>query len=310
MKKLTFLLLVIVICLFHNGYAQSEVLTLWPNGVPGSIQSETYNESSDSKDNWTKASKVTNPRIDCYLADEAINTGTAVVVCPGGGYSVLAIGHEGRDIALWFNKMGISAFVLKYRLPSDEIMVDKSVGPLQDVQEAIRTVRRNAVKWKINPEKIGVMGFSAGGHLASTASTHFNEKVYTPIDTTSARPDFSILIYPVVTMDTAFTHKGSRVNLIGENPTEEQVKRFSNELQVNAQTPPAFLVHSLDDRVVPVQNSINYALNMKANKVACELHIYPYGGHGYGLGRSERTESTWPEACKKWMIVEGFLPPI
>ena len=186
-------------------------------------------------------------------------------------------------------------------------MNDKSIGPLQDGQKAIRIVRRNAKKWNIDPDKIGVMGFSAGGHLASTVSTHFDEKVYEPVDTMSARPDFSILIYPVITMKADYTHKGSRNNLLGRTPDEDQVIRFSNELQVNEQTPPAFLVHSLDDNAVPVQNSINYALAMKKFKIPCELHIYEHGGHGYGLGSSNDTESTWPKACEKWLKARGIL---
>jgi acetyl esterase/lipase len=203
--------------------------------------------------------------------------------------------------------MGVSAFVLKYRLPSDAIMKDKSVGPLQDVQEAIRIVRRNAKDWNINPRKIGIMGFSAGGHLASTASTHFTDKVYEVKDTTSARPDFSILIYPVISMDTAITHRGSRDNLIGKNPSKEQVVRFSNELQVNSNTPPAFLVHATDDNTVPVQNSMNYLLALKKNKVPGELHIYEKGGHGFGLGANKGTAAEWPNACKSWLKVKGLL---
>lgn len=202
--------------------------------------------------------------------------------------------------------MGITALVLKYRLPDNSIMIDKSIGPLQDAQEAMRIVRRKAKEWHINPDKIGIMSFSAGGHLASILSTHFSEKVYEPKDTTSARPDFSLLIYPVISMDSSLTHKGSRDMLLGQIPSREQVKRFSNELQVTLQTPPAFLVHSLDDNVVPVQNIINYALALKKFNIPCELHIYETGGHGYGLGRSTDTESSWPEACRKWLKVRGF----
>jgi acetyl esterase/lipase len=187
-------------------------------------------------------------------------------------------------------------------------MVDKSVGPLQDAQKAIRLVRQHAKEWGILSDKIGVMGFSAGGHLASTLSTHFNEKVYEPADAISARPDFSLLIYPVISMNEGTTHKGSRENLLGRTPSADRVKHFSNELQVNGKTPPAFLVHSIDDEDVPVQNSIGYALALEKHHVPCELHIYQSGGHGYGLGRSENTESSWPEACRKWLVARGFLP--
>jgi acetyl esterase/lipase len=169
-------------------------------------------------------------------------------------------------------------------------------------------VRRHAAEWGINPRKIGIMGFSAGGHLASTVSTHYRENVYKPVDTTSARPDFSLLIYPVISMDSSITHWGSRENLLGKNPSPELLHRFSNQLQVDSQTPPAFLMHSMDDGTVPVENSIEYALALKKNKVPCELHIYERGGHGFGLGYSKNTESTWPAACQKWLQANGFLP--
>jgi acetyl esterase/lipase len=186
-------------------------------------------------------------------------------------------------------------------------MIDKSIGPLQDAQEAIRIIRRNAVSWKINPDKIGVIGFSAGGHLASTLSTHYAEKVYDVKDNTSARPDFSLLIYPVVSFDTAITHRGSRNNLIGLKPGEEQVRRFSNELQITASTPPAFLVHSADDKAVPVMNSIGYFKGLQKNNIPAELHIFQKGGHGYGLSPNGGTESSWPDLCIKWLKAMGLI---
>lgn len=307
MSRLKLVVLSLFILSFSHVFSQEKEIKLWPDGVPGAINDPDYVESSDTYNNWEKFRKVTDPRIDCYVVDKEKANGTAVVIFPGGGYSVLATGHEGAAIAEWFNTMGISAFVVKYRLPSDRIMKDKSIGPLQDAQRAMRIVRRNAERWNIDPHKIGIIGFSAGGHLASTISTHYNDDVYEVSDATSARPDFSLLIYPVISMDTSITHMGSRINLIGKDPSEALVKRFSNELQVTDQTPPAFMVHSMDDNVVPVQNSINYALAMKKHGVTCELHIYEHGGHGYGLGRSKDTESTWPEACKKWLQVQGLL---
>jgi len=219
----------------------------------------------------------------------------------------LAIKHEGAEVAVWLNSLGITAFVLKYRLPDDAIMKDKTIGPLQDVQEAIRCVRRRANEWAIDPAKIGLMGFSAGGHLASSGATHFKDKVYELIDTISARPDFSILIYPVISMDPAITHQGSKNNLLGKNPADDLVMRFSNERQVNGQTPPTFLVHSIDDNAVPVQNSIDYTMALKKFNIPCELHIYEKGGHGYGLGRTNGTESTWPQACGKWLKARGYI---
>lgn len=288
-------------------YAQKQSIDLWNGKITGAILNADYIQTVDSADNWIKMRFVTDPSLDMFPAPAEKANGTAVIICPGGAYWGLAISHEGVEVAQWLNSLGVTAFVLKYRLPDDSIMKDKSVGPMQDGQEAIRMVRRHAKEWGINPNKIGIMGFSAGGHLASTLSTHFNEKVYEPIDAISARPDFSLLIYPVVSMEEQITHSGSRYNLLGENPSEEQVKRFSNEQQVSGETPPAFLVHSLDDGAVLAQNSIGYALAMKRNNVPCELHIYQSGGHGYGLGKSVGTESVWPEACRKWLEARGFL---
>jgi acetyl esterase/lipase len=302
-----YLFLFISLFVFNNFvFSQVKELNVWTGNIPGSIENPSYIAVTDSNDHWIKTRKVSNPTLDFYPVKPGMRNGTSVIICPGGGYWGLAIQHEGSQIAKWFNSFGVTAFVLKYRLPDDAIMKDKSIGPLQDAQEAIRQVRRHARECNINPNKIGIMGFSAGGHLASTLSTHFNEKVYNPMDTTSARPDFSILIYPVISMDSTITHSGSRLFLLGEHPSPDQVKRFSNDLQVTDQTPPAFLICSLDDNVVPVQNSINYALAMKKHNIPCELHIYEKGGHGYGLGRSYDTESSWPEACKLWLKARGF----
>jgi acetyl esterase/lipase len=306
MKRFKIILFVCLFATTNTAFSQVKVLNVWNGKIPGSIVNPTYIETTDSNDNWIKTRLITNPRLDYYPAKINGDGGTAVIICPGGGYWGLAIQHEGAQVAKWFNSFGVTAFVLKYRLPDDAIMKNKSIGPLQDVQEAVRLVRRNAKEWNINPDKIGIMGFSAGGHLASTASTHFNEKVYEPEDNTSARPDFSILIYPVISMDSTITHSGSRRFLLGEHPSQELVNHFSNDLQVTDQTPPAFLVCSLDDNVVPVQNSISYALSMKKHNIPCELHIYEQGGHGYGLGRSKDTETSWPEACKLWLKTRGF----
>jgi len=297
------------ICLImvtSNLSSQSKIIEVWNGKVPGSISNSTYKETVDSA-YWIKIRFITNPTIQVYPAPADKNSGTAVVVCPGGGYYGISFVGEGQEIAKWLNGLGISAIVLHYRLPDDAIMKNKSIAPLQDGQEAIRIVRRNAKEWGIDPHKIGIMGFSAGGHLASTVSTHFDEKVYNPIDSTSARPDFSLLIYPVISMDTTITHLGSRENLIGKNPSPEMVKHFSNALQVTDKTPPAFMIHSMDDGTVPVENSIEYALAMKKHHIPCELHLYERGGHGYGLSRSNNTESTWPEACRKWLVTRGYI---
>ena len=302
-KQIVFFCLVVV---SGNLFGQSKVIDLWNGNVPGSIPNPDYKQIVDSAV-WIKIRFVSKPTIQVYPAPADKNTGTAVVVCPGGGYYGLSYVGEGTEIAKWLNGLGVSAIVLHYRLPDDAIMKNKSIAPLQDGQEAIRYVRRNAKEWGIDPHKIGIMGFSAGGHLASTVSTHFNEKVYNPIDTTSARPDFSLLIYPVISMDSSITHMGSRLSLLGNSPTSDLVKHFSNDLQVTGKTPPAFMVHSLDDGAVPVENSIRYALAMQENKIPCELHIYQTGGHGYGLAPWGGTHSMWPEACRKWLEARGFL---
>jgi acetyl esterase/lipase len=295
---------VVMLCVI----AQPVKIKLWPNGAPGSKPAADYVEKSSGENgNIARVEKVSEPELSVFLPKPEIANGTVVLIIPGGGYVRIAVGHEGYDVAKWLNTLGIAGVVLKYRLPSDVIMMDKTIGPLQDAQEAMRVIRRNADKWKINPQKVGVLGFSAGGHLAATISTHYAEKVYEVKDDTSARPDFSVLVYPVITMDESYTHMGSRINLLGENPAEDLVKKFSNELQVNAETPPAFLVHSSDDRTVPSQNSIAYYLQLQKNKIPTELHIFQKGGHGYGLAVDRGTESGWPALCASWLKAMGFL---
>jgi len=288
--------------------AQQETIKIWPDKIPNSIDNLSYHEDTVYVNGKSpRISKVTAPTLTFYPAKKDNGNGVAVIICPGGGYGRLAIDHEGYMVAAWFNKIGVSAFVLKYRLPSDLIMEDKSIGPLQDAQEALRIVRRHAQMWNIDPHKVGIIGFSAGGHLASTLSTHYNEKTYEVKDGVSSRPDFSIFIYPVISMDTTITHRGSRDALLGKKPSQDMVIRFSNELQVTNDTPPAFLVHAADDTTVPIQNSINYLLAMKKHGVPGELHMYEKGGHGFGLGKTTGTESTWPEACKNWLTARGLL---
>lgn len=306
MKKRCGLLFICHFIVFYIG-AQPVTIKLWPNGAPGSKVATDYIEKTISERGITLVEKVSTPELSVFLPKPDIANGTAVLIIPGGGYMRVAIEHEGYDIAKWLNSLGIVGIVLKYRLPSDVIMIDKTIGPLQDAQEAMRVIRRNAEKWKIDPQKVGVLGFSAGGHLSATLSTHYDEKVYEITDNTVVRPDFSILIYPVITFDASYTHMGSRINLVGENPEEDIIKNFSNEMQVNAETPPAFLVHSSDDRIVPSQNSIAYYLQLQKNKIPAELHIFQKGGHGYGLAVDKGTESEWPALCANWLKAMGFL---
>lgn len=272
-----------------------------PNSKPHAIKEEIKaNAQVDSL-----AYKVSYPTLNVFLPEKDKANGTAVVICPGGGYGVLLTKREGSDVARAFNKLGIAAFVLKYRLPSDETMVDRSIGPLQDALEAIRLVRKNASKWGINPNQIGLMGFSAGGHLAATAGTHYDYLPPIKPDSPSARPDFLILVNPVISFREEFGHTGSRDNLLGKNAPILKVLTFSNELHVTAETPPTFLIHSGNDTVVPVENSISFYQALRRNKVPAALHIYSRGEHGFLTypGYEE-----WFGRCVEWLRVETFLP--
>lgn len=288
----------LMVSLFGGSLKAQEVMNLYTSKVPNAKESKDYTEKSVlGADGKLRISKVTTPQLIAYFAEKP--NGTAVIICPGGGYGILAISHEGYQVAEEFNKRGVTAFVLKYRLPSDEIMVDKTIGPLQDAQQAMKVVRENAGKWNINPDKIGIMGFSAGGHLASTLSTHFTKSLIDNADRTSLRPDFSILGYPVITMG-IFTHNGSKQNLLGKNPSEALVKEYSNELQVTKTTPPTFLFLANDDKTVPSENSADYMMALKRNGVPVEAHFYKAGGHGFGLN-NKTTDEKWFLSMMDWL---------
>jgi acetyl esterase/lipase len=271
------------------------VIPLYPHGIPNSVTSSMKETSSADK---KVLSNVSNPDLTIYLPAKEKATGMAVVICPGGGYHNLMISREGHDVAKEFIKIGVAAFVLKYRLPDDKIMKDKSIGPLQDVLQAIKTVRMNSAEWGINPDKIGIMGFSAGGHLASSAGTHFNETIIDNKEKISLRPDFMILVYPVISLTDSLAHMGSRKNLLGESPSVQQINKFSNELQITAQTPPAFIVHASDDKVVSVNNSIRFYEELHKKSIPVELHIYSKGGHGF---HAEPSFEEWFGRCKEWL---------
>ena len=305
MKRI-FILAILLLSITIMATAQIKTISLWHDSIPGEKKTSEFKESTEKWGDVLGIVKVTNPTITVYFPENMKTNSTAVVICPGGGYAGLAIDFEGTEIAKWLNSLGMVGIVLKYRLPSDVIMKNKSIGPLQDVQEAIRIVRRNSKAWKIDSSKIGVMGFSAGGHLASSASTQFNCNTYNS-DSTSPRPDFSLLIYPVISMRKDITHMGSRENLLGKNPDERMIAQFSNDEQVTPDTPPAFLVHATNDNAVPVENSIRYLLALKKNNVACELHIYETGGHGFSIAYAKNTEASWPKACEIWLKAHGLL---
>lgn len=296
--KIIFTALIIFAVLSTNA---QEVMPLYSGAIPNSKPTPNKEKSTPGR-----VSAVSVPTLTLYKPKVASPQRSAVVICPGGGYGMLAVGHEGEDVAKVLNSFGVTAFVLKYRLPNDSIMKDKSIGPLQDAQRAMQIVRERAAEWNLDTSKIGIMGFSAGGHLASTLSTHFDKEVIDNPKHTSLRPDFSILIYPVISFSDELTHMGSRNNLIGKSPSAEMVKLYSNELQVTKNTPPAFLVHSADDRAVPVTNSIRYYEALLKNGTLGEMLLYPNGGHGYGMN-NKTTEDKWTDNLKNWLLAGKFL---
>ncbi|TAE52016.1 MAG: alpha/beta hydrolase, partial [Bacteroidetes bacterium] len=262
-------------------------IPLW-KGAPPVCPREGNADIYQDKDIGTMIRDVRTPLIEAYLPPDSIATGTSVLIFPGGGYYLLAWDWEGTEMARWYNSMGIAAFVLRYRLPHWEKDECRSLVALADAQRAMRLLRSRAAEWKLDPQKIAVMGFSAGGHLASTLGTHFDagqSKTKDPIEQQSCRPDALILMYPVVSGDTAVSHAGSFENLLGKNPTLEQVRYFSNETQVTAQTPPTLLIHATDDEAVPVENSIRFYEALRKQGISASLLIYPTGGHGFSFAR-------------------------
>jgi len=299
MKQLASVLLLMV----SLHLAAQQTIPLYPSAIPNSTTYPMKEIRMEKEGQLLGYRSISQPTLAVYLPDEKLATGAAVVICPGGSYSMESYRLEGTNIAEAFVKKGIAAFILKYRLPSDSIMPDKSVGPLQDAQQAIKIVRQRAEEWKLNPSKIGIMGFSAGGHLASTAGTHFNKSYIPNHENISLRPDFMILIYPVISMKEGLTHGGSKTNLLGKSPSEEQIALFSNELQVNANTPPTWITHTGDDTVVPVENSIRFYQELIRNKVPAEMHLYPAGNHGFVL---KLPTDEWMQPLFDWMQKSGI----
>lgn len=273
--------------------SQQPVELLWPGGAP--------NAKGDSDGD--------KPTLTIYLPPKEKATGAAVVICPGGGYGFLAMDHEGHQIAQWLNSLGVAGFIVKYRHRNSGAGYGHPV-PLQDAQRAIRMVRSRAKEWNIDPNRIGVLGFSAGGHLASTTGTHFDKgrgDADDLVERVSCRPDFMILIYPVISLTEWYAHSGSQRNLLGDNPDKEMLESLSNDKQVTTQTPPTFLVHADDDNGVPAENSIYFYLALRKAKVPAEMHIYQKGGHGFGLGKKDSAASGWPTCCANWMKERGLL---
>lgn len=277
-----------------------QIIPLYQGKIPGSKDSETYKEVSETgKDGIIRISKVSEPTLMVFQAPAAIANGAAVIICPGGGYSILAYNHEGTAVAKRFNEIGVTAFVLKYRLPSEEIMVDKTYALLQDAEQAIYLVRKNAKQYAIKPNKIGIMGFSAGGHLASTLLTHYHDVKINDAEKVSLKPDFGALIYPVISFEQS-VHTGTMKNLLGSNPPDSLKHYFSANQNVTKKTPPTFLVHAKDDTTVPVQNSILMYDALKKHNVKTELYLYPNGGHGFGL-HNKTSDVDWFNLLKDWL---------
>lgn len=282
--------------------AQNHTLPLWEGTPP--LQKNTDLKEDVRQEGIIRIANVQIPTIEVYLPAKQIATGRAVVIFPGGGYGILAYDWEGMDFAKWLNSQGIAGIVVKYRLPVSTSLTDPKEVPLMDAQRAMRLVRENAAAWSIDPSKVGVMGFSAGGHLASTVSTQYKHEVNRPkdaIDALSARPDFSILVYPVISFRDAAVHSGSRKNLIGDNAPTELIDRFSGELNVNAETPPTFLVHAQDDTGVPIENSLLYYRALHKHGVPAALHIYPSGSHGFAFGLGKGSVETWRDVLLSWI---------
>ncbi len=298
MKK-NLAILVSVIISFST-MAQDFKLKVWPNGAPDSNGMTLPEETFEGK----RVRNVSEAEMYVYLPKVGVNTGAAVVICPGGGYMIEAMDHEGYDLAEWLTTQGVAGIVLKYRLPYGHHEI-----PLEDVQRTMRIVRQKAAEWGINPSKIGIAGSSAGGHLASTAGTRFDNgkpEATDPIEKFGCRPDFMLLLYPVITFDEEYGHMGSRNNLIGANPKYDLVERYSNEKQVTAQTPPTFLILADDDGGVPSRNSVEFYLALKKYKIPAEMHIFRQGGHGFGMNKKNLPVDQWPNLFAQWMKAQGI----
>ena len=283
--------------------AQNFVIPLWSGDIPNyqEVGEVELLKNSSSTEHYKL---VTKPNISVFLPSSNNRTGQAVLVIPGGGYQAIVHIWEGEDIAKWLNSNGIVAIVLKYRLPTAKSNIISHKSPLLDASRAMKIIRENAEEWHIDKNNIGVMGFSAGGHLASTLGTHYDNdenRQFDRIDSISSQPDFMVLMYPVITMDERFTHMGSRNNLLGENPSPELVGYYSNEKQVTETTPPTMIFHSSDDAVVPVENSTAFYKALQEKKIDSEMHIFQHGKHGFALANGKGHLELWKSLCKDWL---------
>ena len=292
MKKLK--LCLIGFCLFPFVVHAQRIINLYPGDIPNAKQTELKDIPENPGEGLVR--RVITPTLEMYLPEKDKASGAAVVICPGGGYSVIVYAGEGVQTAKEFAKNGVAAFVLKYRLPNDSFEVNKTIAPLQDAQQAIKMVRDSASQWGIDAGKIGIIGFSAGGHLASTEATHYQKSLIENKSNANLRPDFLMVVYPVISMQDSLTHADSRKQLLGNNPSKELKDAYSNELQVDEQTPPTWITHAADDNTVDVDNSIDFFEQLRHHKVPVEMHIYPKGGHGFIFH-----QPVWMEPLFLWM---------
>lgn len=298
MKKLK--IYIIGICLFPFAVQAQRIIHLYPGNIPNAKQTQLKDIPQNPAEGLVR--RVITPTLEIYLPEKDKASGSAVVICPGGGYSVIVYEGEGIMMAKALAQKGVAAFILKYRLPNDTFQVNKTIATLQDAQQAIKTVRDSASHWGIDAKKIGIMGFSAGGHVASTEATHFSKALIENKSNTSLRPDFQILVYPVISMQDSLTHKDSRRQLLGANPSRESIDLYSNELQADKDSPPAYLTHAADDKVVDVDNSISYFEKLRHSKVPVEMHIYQKGDHGFVF-----RHPGWMEPLFAWMESNGWM---
>lgn len=300
--KISFLILLCSLTLCK--VSAQDFIPIWPKGKMPNSKGMKLKDSIANE----RVYQVAEPGMYAFFPSKQENKGAAVVICPGGGYERLAYVISGTQLAKWFNTMGVSAFVLNYRLPNSPDLKNRAQGPLQDLQRAIKTVRGNALKWGIHKDKIGVQGSSAGGHLASMSGTVTLDisDIGDSLDHVSARPDFMILVSPVIDMG-KYAHKGSLKNLLGEKPTAEQIEFNSSHLQVNKNTPPCFIVGAINDKSVDPHNSLLFYQGMLDHKISCSLHVFPQGGHAIALRNNPGSANLWTSLCENWMLEMGYL---
>lgn len=303
MSRIAILIVILISCNLQL-FAQ-DFIRLWQEGKMPNSKGIAMTDSIFDE----RYRRVATPGMYAFFSSKQENKGSAVIICPGGGYKHFAYLSSGTQVAKWFNSMGINAFVLISRLPHSPDLVERSKAPLQDAQRAVRLIRANAKQWGINPEKVGIMGFSAGGHVASTLGTHIEDvsAIGDSLSDISFCPDFMLLVSPVITMG-EYAHTGSRDNLLGENPSKELIDKYSNELQVSAKTPPAFIVHAENDPAVSPKNSLLFFNALREKNVSASIHIFPLGGHAIGLQNNPGSTKLWKELCEMWLIEKGLLP--